>query len=300
MMSELLSSHLVRALNQINLNMLNEIRLRTSKPIIVNISGKNFYLTNHGVSLNRYEALVCEQGIINNLIRIVSGNSLYSINDQIINGYISYKNGIRIGVAGDVVSDNDNIKTIKNINSVNIRIPHFIKNCSLPVYDKLVCNNCVLSTLVISAPGAGKTTFLKDLISQIVSRNFDVNVLVVDERCELTYSNEIDLGDSVDVILNCSKKFGFQNGIRSLKPDVIVSDEINLETDLDIIDNALTSGVKVIASIHACDINDLKNKQGFSSLLSKGLFERFVVLNSSCGPGTLVGVYDKQLRCVYC
>ena len=101
-------------------------------------------------------------------------------------------------------------------------------------------------------------------------------------------------------MLNCSKKFGFQNGIRSLKPDVIVSDEISLDTDLEIIENALTSGVKVIASIHANNIDDLKNKKSFSNLLIKGLFERFVVLNSSCGPGTLAGIYDGQLRCIYC
>ena len=81
-----------------------------------------------------------------------------------------------------------------------------------------------------------------------------------------------------------------------MKPDVIVTDEINIERDIDIIENALTSGVKVIASIHASTIYDLKNKSSFQKLLQKGLFERFVVLSNTSGLGTIDGIFDEKLN----
>ena len=185
----------------------------------------------------------------------MSNNALHTINDQIVNGYVSYDNGIRIGVAGEIVSNNGVIKTIKNINSLNIRIPHLIKNCSLNAYSYLIENSKVLSTLVLSDPGSGKTTFVKDLIYQIAKRNSNINMLVVDERGEMNYINNSEIC-GVDYFINASKKFAFENGIRSLNPQVIVTDEINLECDLDAITNALTCGVKVIATIHANNLNN--------------------------------------------
>ncbi|MBQ2864857.1 MAG: Flp pilus assembly complex ATPase component TadA [Clostridia bacterium] len=300
MFKQLLPINLATALSEINFNLINEVRLRANKPIVVNVAGKCFYLSNIGVTSKASEAIICDAGIISGLIKIVSNNSLYSINDQLINGYVPYIGGVRIGVAGEVVSEHGNIKTVKNITSVNIRIPHLIKNCSLSAYGSLVNNGCVYSTLILSSPGAGKTTFVKDLIMQLSKRNLNLSILVVDERGELSGSNSINLGDNVDVILNSTKKFAFQNGIRSLNPDVVVTDEINLDSDLETIEEALTCGVKVIATIHAKNINDLKNKKSFAMLLNKQLFNRYVVLNNSCGPGTLEGVYNESMSCVCC
>ncbi len=300
MYQDLFSNRLIAALNKVNYNLLNEIRLRALKPIIINVSGKNFYLSDDGATLNKCNAIICDKSVIDNVVRVVSSNSLYSINDQLINGYVTYKHGIRIGVAGEVVCEGNIVKTIKNISSLNIRIPHLINNCSLPAYNFLILNGGICSTLIISPPGAGKTTFLKDLIKQISSRNLDINILVVDERSELTAGGEFELGDSTDVVLNCTKKFGFGFGIRSLKPNVIICDEINFDSDLQVIEEALTCGIKVIATVHAENIHDLKNKKYFASVTSKQCFQRFVVLNDVNGPGEIVGIYDECLRCVYC
>ena len=125
--------------------------------------------------------------------------------------------------------------------------------------------------------------------------------MVVDERCEITGIADgvtnLNAGN-IDIICNSKKKFAFENGIRSLKPDVIITDEINLSTDLTAIENAITSGVKVIATIHAENLNDLKLKSSFNEMLSKNLFERFVVLGKSNGIGTLEGVYDQNFGCL--
>jgi len=301
MVKSLFCGDILYGLNRIDLTKVNEIRLRINNPIIISIMSRNFYLSKNGLTRDVSNAIKCKPSTIDYVLGVASNQSIHSINDQMVNGFISVKGGIRIGVAGEVVSINGSIKTIKNITSLNIRIPHEIKNCSLNSYLYLTKNNIPFNTLILSPVGCGKTTFIRDFAYQLSLRNKDLNILVVDERCEITGIADgvtnLNAGN-IDIICNSKKKFAFENGIRSLKPDVIITDEINLSTDLTAIENAITSGVKVIATIHAENLNDLKLKSSFNEMLSKNLFERFVVLGKSNGIGTLEGVYDQNFGCL--
>ena len=301
MVKSLFSGDILHALHKIDISKVNEIRLRLNSPIILNISSKNYYLAANGLTKDISLAIKCKPSTIDYVLSVASNQSLYSVNDQIINGFISVKGGIRIGIAGEVVSVNGLIKTIKNITSLNIRIPHQIKNCSLSAYLYLTNNNIPLNSLILSPAGAGKTTFIRDFAYQLSLKNKNLNILIVDERCEITgiYEGVTNLNaGNVDIICNSRKKFAFENGIRSLKPDVIITDEINLTSDLTAIENAVTSGVKVIATIHAENLQDLKLKTAFGDILSKNLFERFVVLGKSNGVGTIEGVYKQNFDCL--
>ena len=99
---------------------------------------------------------------------------------------------------------------------------------------------------------------------------------------------------------NCTKEFGFKNGIRSMSPDVIITDELDLSNDLDIIKQAVNCGVNVVATIHAKNVMQLRQKEEFEDMLRKKYFSRFVVLNNDNGPGTLSEIYDEKLNCIYC
>ena len=85
-----------------------------------------------------------------------------------------------------------------------------------------------------------------------------------------------------------------------MNPDVIITDEIDLEKDLTSIIEAMNCGVNVVASIHAKDIKQLRQKKGFDEVLNNKLFSRFVVLTNEEGPGTLSHIYDEKLNCLYC
>ncbi|MCQ2564415.1 MAG: Flp pilus assembly complex ATPase component TadA [Clostridia bacterium] len=277
---------------------ITEIRMRINQRLIIVVKNKKYFLKDEAG-----EYVVTNALTIENFVRKISANSLYAFNDEIIKGYITLPHGVRVGLCGTLVTDNGKIITMKDFQSINIRIPHFVKNCSLPVYDLLV-NDGIKNTLIISGPGSGKTTFIRDFVYQLEQHGVSQNVLIADERNEICAVNNsepgIDLGAFADIITNSSKKFAFTNAIRSMRPDVIVTDEIDLNNDLDCIVEAMNSGVNMIATIHAKDLNQLRRKAGFEKVIQEKYFSRFIVLSSDEGPGTINYVYDEKLNCLYC
>lgn len=278
---------------------ITEIRMRLNQKLIICVKNKKYYLKN-----SNQEFVIATKVMLDNFIRRISENSLYAYNESLIQGYISLPKGVRVGICGSYVFDGDKLITIKDFQSVNIRIPHQVKNCCLNAYEYLVDGENVQNTLIISPPGAGKTTFLRDFVLQLCEHNISKNILIVDERNEICSCVEgepvLSLGGFCDIIANCNKRLAFKNGIRSMSPDIIVTDELDLEKDLDIIKQALNSGVKVVATIHAKDVNELRRKSSFENVLEEKYFARFVVLGSENGPGTLIAVFNEKLNCLYC
>lgn len=282
--------------DKINLKAVNEIRLRADRPVILDIGGKQMFLGENGVTTNIKSALFSSKIMIEDVIFRASECSIYSVNEQIKRGFIVTDDAIRIGIGGNLIEENGKLKTMTNFSSVNIRIPHIVKNCSLNAFPYIFKNNQVLNTLVISAPGCGKTTFLRDFVYQLSERMMMQNVLLLDER------GELDVGinsNFTDKIAFSSKKIGFENGIRSLAPDIIVTDEIGQEDDIDAIKYASGCGVKILASSHCDDIETFSKKSLFKKLIDQKIFKRFVLLSKRNGPGTLEGVYDENFARVY-
>ena len=276
-----------------------EIRVRVNKPIMVNYKGKLNQLINN----DNYQktSIIASQDLINYILSIATKQSIYAFNEQIKQCYITTDDGIRIGLCGTVVYNNNFVSTIKNITSLNIRIGHNVKNCSDKIINLLYVNGNVKNTLVISPPGAGKTTLIRDFVYKLSNEKFLQNILVVDERYELAGAglSKFDIGDYVDVVSGAEKRFAFDNALKTMNPSVIVTDEIAKESDIESIKQSIKSGVKVIASAHACDILDLKSKNYFSELIKDKYFERIVVLSTRNGVGTIEGVFDENLRGIY-
>lgn len=171
--------------NKVNLKSINEIRLRADKPIVLAIGSQKIFLGAYGVTGNLKEAVTASKIMIEDIIFRASECSIYSVNEQLKRGYLVTKGGIRLGIGGDLIEEAGKVKTMTNFTSLNIRLPHEVKNCSLSAFNHLLYDKGIYNTLVISPPGAGKTTFLRDFVYQLSERNYAYNVLILDERGEL-------------------------------------------------------------------------------------------------------------------
>ena len=259
-------------------------------------------MSTQGVSSNPAESLVVSRSDLETIIHKASDYSLYAVNEQLKSGFITIRGGMRIGICGEVVIENGTVSTIKNIQSLNIRIPHQVRGCSYQILPYIFGQGPPMKTLIISPPGCGKTTMLRDLAWQLCDKYHLPNILILDERGEIAASwqgeNQLDVGVFTDVITGGTKSYGFENGIRSMKPDVIITDELATRDDIEMVRQAARSGVCVFASVHARNIEDIRVKPIFRELIDDQVFDRYVVLATKDTAGSVVGVFDRNLKLI--
>lgn len=299
MLDSVLPSKIISALSNLNYANLQEIRLRVNKPVTVRYMSNYYFLGESGIVSGRNSAIIIKTQEIADIVHKASNYSLYTINDNLKQGYITLVSGERLGIIGQVVSEKNSVITVKNFSSLNIRIPHEIKGISNDIMDDLMVSEEFLNTLIVSSPGIGKTTLLRDIIRNLSSARIAKNVLVVDERNEISASqngeSKMDLGDFSDIITFSNKEFAFTNGIRSMSPEIIATDEIGTKNDYETILKASFCGVKVLATIHAKDINELLKKPDFDVLKNSKIFKRFVVLSIKNGR-RVIELYDEDFE----
>ncbi len=231
---------------------------------------------------------------VNDIVFNACKRSIYSFEEQIKQGYVTTEHGERIGLAGEFVYENNKILTIKNFTSLCIRIPKEIKGFSLKFFNEYYNEK---SILVISKTGVGKTTFLRDLTYNI-SNKYVKNIVVIDERNEIackSQNNSFYLGESVDVLTYSSKDYGFKVALRTLNPEVVVTDELISENDFLGVLNAHLSGLKIIASIHSDSIDELIDKKSMQNLIKQKVFEYYIFLNK-VEKGREVEIYSKDFK----
>lgn len=285
------------------LEFLEEIRLRGNKPVMIHNRQGDWFIDIHGnlTRLRRNLYLVKPEDMIRTL-ELMSENSIYAYQDEIKNGFITLKGGHRVGIAGRVVLDNNSVRNIKDISGLNIRISREIPGCSSQVQKYIVTErNEVLNTLIISPPQCGKTTILRDL-ARVISDGVEesgfkgLKVGIIDERSEIAACfrgiPQKDVGIRTDVLDACPKAVGMNMMLRSMSPQVIVTDEIGNQGDKDAVMKVLNAGVKIITTAHGYNISELKTRQEVLNMMECRVFERYIVLSNLKGPGTLEEVVD--------
>lgn len=288
---------------------LEEIRIRYLRPIMIKIFGTEYFITERGRITKKYvEGIVASQDIINELVTYVSNYSLYAYEEDIRNGYITIKGGHRIGLCGKVVSENEKIKTMKNISYVNIRVAHQIKGCADRVMPYIISRKKgeLMHTLIISAPGCGKTTLLRDIIRQVSDGSSYADgmcVGVVDERSELgaCYMGmaQNDLGIRTDILDCCPKSKGMMLLVRSMAPKVIAVDEIGSIDDVNALEYIINCGCKILATVHGTSVDDVLHKPVLGKLVRERIFERYILLDSIRHAGHIKGIFDDRGTCLY-
>lgn len=286
----------IKALHKNKLIEIEEIRLRIDKPLIVSIKGRDFYI-NKGelTSVNLKDNFITSKKDIEKTLQLMTNFSIYAVEEDIKQGFITLKGGHRVGVVGKVVIENRKIRTIKNLSGMNIRIAKEVKNCSMNLINKLYQGD-IKHTLIISPPGCGKTTLLRDIVRNLSNGNPEHNlkgfkVSVVDERSEIAGCfmgvPQRDVGIRTDILDGCPKAEGMIMLLRSMSPEIIAVDEIGSLEDASSVEDAINSGVKVIATVHGKSIEEVKKRVGIKNLLDKNAFEKVVLLSRKEGPGTI-------------
>ena len=174
-----LTESILKEVESADISKLCEIRIRRDRNMSLTV-GKENVICQTVVSAKEFESII---------YRMCRG-SVHAFGDQVMNGYIPLPGGYRAGVSGTAVSEKGRICAIKEISSVNIRIPRSIKGASRKLIDHFAESKYCLSTLIFSPPGVGKTTLLSDLALMLSSPPILRRVALVDCRNELFRAND--------------------------------------------------------------------------------------------------------------
>ena len=230
-------------------------------------------------------------------------SAMDGLEEQIRQGFLTVAGGHRIGVIGKAVLERREIRTIKPIAGLNIRIAHEKKGCSDRILHFLAdpAQGEWLSTLLVSPPCCGKTTLLRDIVRNISDGCGYMDgrtVGIVDERSEIAACfqgvPQNDVGMRSDVLDGCSKAEGMMMLIRSMSPRVVAADEIGGKGDLEAIQYAAGCGCSLIAAAHGSSMEELAAKPMFQELFRQQIFRRFVFLSRRRGPGTVERILDHK------
>ena len=135
---------------------------------------------------------------------------------------------------------------------------------------------------------------LRDIVRILSTRQ--IKVAVCDERSEIAgmYNSmpSFDLGPRTDVLDGCDKSYGISMLIRSMSPDVIITDEIGKTADIKSAEICSVAGVSLITSVHGNCRRDILESP-INTLIRNGTFKNIVYLSSEQGPGTV-----KDIECV--
>lgn len=275
---------------------LQEIRLRTGKPLVVFYSNQEQMLP----SKKAEKYIVRKEEVIETL-NYISHYSLYAFESELRQGFITIEGGHRVGVTGKVIVENGRVKNMEYVSSLNIRMAHEIKGCADKVMGFITNNGKICHTLVISPPKSGKTTLIRDMVRQISDGNKYINgctVGVVDERSEIGGSYmgimQNDLGIRTDVLDCCPKSEGMLMLIRSMSPEVIAVDEIGTIEDIHSIEYAMNCGCTMIASVHGKNMDEIREKPILGDLIRSHRFERYIVLKNKKHPGEIDAIYGQR------
>ena len=285
------------SLSEYSLKNLNEVCFISGQAVTVKICAKRSYLSPAGVTYNSQNALHTSKNDIKIIYEQITESSVYAYNRFLNEGFLTLRGGHRVGIGGSYINVDGKISGISYINSLCFRIAHNNKYNYNLVFDEIYNGKRVYNTLIISPPGCGKTTLLRNIVSYLSSSPKGSNIIkcsLIDERDEIAacYEGEatMNIGSVTSVISGCSKNIAIPLAVRSMSPDIIAVDELSSKKDIEAIKYAQSSGCNVIATTHGLD--EKNNK--LTHYNSMDIFDKIIILSEKNGPGTIEKVVDGE------
>ncbi len=284
-------------------NELEEIRLRLGRPLALHGRRGDCFLSESGEAVSAAAAYRPQRADLEKALQLISSSSLYAFAEELRSGYLTIPGGHRVGLCGQAVVEGGRVVRLKHITGLNYRVARQIRGAALP-YVRFFLDERrrrVCHSLLVAPPRGGKTTFLRDLARCLSSGVKEsgiagFKVAVVDERSEIAGSfqgePQLDVGERTDVLDACPKAEGMMMLLRSMGPEIIVTDEIGRPADAAAIEEVIHAGVTVVATAHGSSLEELRSRPGLRRLLDEGVFEKALILGWSRGPGTVEQLCD--------
>lgn len=289
------------------LGRLEEIRLRLGRPLQICYGGRDSFLSLQGKeSPDPLDGHPLDEEDICQTLNLMTHSSLYALEEELKRGYLTIPGGHRVGIAGRALLDGQGqVRSLKEIAAFNVRIARDVRRVADGIARLLVdsASYRLHNTLLISPPQCGKTTLLRDITRRLSSGELHpklpgLKVGIVDERSEIAACwrgvPQHDLGPRADVLDACPKAEGMVMMIRSLSPQVLVTDEIGRAEDGQALLEAIYAGVNVITSAHGFGMQEVRHRPVLRELFELGAFTRYIVLSRRRGPCTIEGVFDRR------
>ncbi len=267
---------------------IQEIVLRSEKPLCVSMSGKQYVVTKRGtLSL----PTLAEDPVIVTALQVlecfncICNYSVYSHISEIKEGFITLKGGHRAALSGTAVISEGTIINIRDISTISLRIAREIKGVGEKLAKKV--SDSMGGLLICGMPLSGKTTLLRDT-ARILSQKYNFRVALVDSRSELAaISRGVAMNDVglCDVLNGYPRYDGICQAVRCLSPEFIFCDEIGSDKDAEALIKGVNSGVRFVSTVHADNKNELLTKPYIRNILETGAFENIVFLKGRQAPG---------------
>lgn len=223
-------------------------------------------------------------------LEALSGHCAAAIENELKEGFFTAVGGCRVGVCGQMQTQNGECGRLWHISSFNIRIAREIKGCADEIIPKIMNDIAYGGLIVLSVPGAGKTTLLRDTVRQL--SNAGISAAIADERGEIAACHmgvpTLDVGERTDVMDMCPKAEGIKKLVRSMAPRVIVTDEIGSQAEAEALLDAKSCGVAAIASAHAPSLQEAMRREHIAGLISNGCFANAAVITRHNGERRIV------------
>lgn len=248
-----------------------EIRLRAGRPPGLVCAGRE-------LPADQGEPVTVGQ--LRDVLEIATGGSLYSAEQALSQGYITAAGGCRIGVCGTAVVDAGGFTGIRDISSVCVRIAGKFPGDCEEIFRLLKAENFP-SLVIISPPGYGKTTFLRELIRRVSDAG--VRISLADERGEVAAASggisAFDVGRCTDVMTGAPKAEAIMRMLKSMSPEIIAMDEITDERDAHACMQAAHCGVRVMATVHGDGVRLLSERSLYRTLGQERVFKMAAVIS---------------------
>lgn len=262
---------------------ISEIRLRAGRPLCVTCEGMNRFVSADGIISDQSDkAILVSADEIRRTFEAVCRYSVHSFQGRISQGFVTVSGGHRVGLSGTAVYSADGrVENIRHINGLNFRIARQIRGAADEIIPMVLDGNGggLTGVLICGEPCSGKTTVLRDLCRQIGDR---VNTALIDERGEIAAESggviNNNVGMCTDVYSGFSKADGIRDAVRSMSPMMLVCDEIGSEDDLNAIEYAYLSGVRICAAIHSAGSDELMMHGRIREMTERGIFGLFVFM----------------------